>query len=504
MDKTESILPVALRLGINTRHEPLIFLRSDSPVARSEGFETMSRVQIDVNDHTIIATLFIVYSDLIQPGFAGLSETAWKRLDLEKGQRIKLSHAPQVDSLAYIRAKAFGHELNKHQLHEIVRDIVDGHYMDVHLAAFITACANNNMTHEEIVHLTEAMVAAGEQLEWPGDKIVDKHCVGGLPGNRTSPIIVSILAAKGLTTPKTSSRAITSPAGTADVMETMTKVDLTFEQLKQVVKKHHGCLAWGGSVSLSPADDILISVEKALDIDFEGQLIASILSKKIAAGSKYVLIDIPVGPTAKVRSEENAQGLARQLTKVGDELGLKVRVTLTDGSQPVGYGIGPALEAWDVIRVLQNDNSAPPDLKERSVLLAGELLEHAEVIETGTGKAEALRVIESGEAWDKFLQICEAQGGFKQPPVASCKMDVYAEKSGHIHRINNRLLARLAKLAGAPADHASGVYLEGKVGDYIAQGSILLTIHSEAPGELEYALEFYNTHKEMIIIEEGL
>ncbi|AUD78883.1 thymidine phosphorylase [Kangiella profundi] len=504
MDKTESILPVALRLGINSRHEPLIFLRSDSPVARSEGFESMSRVLVQVNNKSIIATLLIVYSDLIQSGFAGLSETAWKRLKLKKGQRIKLSHAPQVDSLAYIRAKAFGHELNKHQLQEIMRDIVDGHYMDVHLAAFITACANNNMTQNEILYLTQGMVDAGETLTWPGDKIVDKHCVGGLPGNRTSPIVVSILAAKGLTIPKTSSRAITSPAGTADVMETMTKVDLSFEQLKQVVQKHHGCLAWGGSVSLSPADDILISVEKALDIDFEGQLIASILSKKIAAGSKYVLIDIPVGPTAKLRSEESAQALANQLTTVGGEMGLKVKVVLTDGSQPVGYGIGPALEAWDVIGVLKNASSAPADLKERSVLLAGVLLEHAEVEATGEGKSEALRVIESGEAWKTFMQICEAQGGFKHPPVACCKMDVHAERSGYIRRINNRLLSRLAKLAGAPADHASGVYMEAKVGHYITEGSTLLTIHSEAPGELEYALDFYNTHKEMIIIEEGL
>lgn len=504
MDKTESILPIALRLGINSRHEPLIFLRSDSPVARSEGFETMSRVQVEVNNKTIIATLLIVYSDLIQSGYAGLSETAWKRLKITEGQRIKLSHAPQVDSLAYIRAKAFGHELNKHQLHEIIRDIVDGHYMDVHLAAFITACANNNMTHDEILYLTQGMVAAGQSLTWPGDKIVDKHCVGGLPGNRTSPIIVSILAAKGLTIPKTSSRAITSPAGTADVMETMTKVDLTFCQLKEVVEKHHGCLAWGGSVSLSPADDILISVEKALDIDFEGQLIASILSKKIAAGSKYVLIDIPVGPTAKLRSQKSAQVLAKQLVAIGDEMGLKVKVVLTDGSQPVGYGIGPALEAWDVLGVLKNSSSAPQDLKERSALLAGELLEHAEVVQVGEGKKEALRVIESGEAWDKFMQICEAQGGFKEPPIGCCKMNVNADTTGYIRRINNRLLSRLAKLAGAPADHASGVYMEAKVGDFITEGSTLLAIHSEAPGELEYALDFYNTHKEMIIIEEGL
>ncbi|MCV6606385.1 MAG: thymidine phosphorylase, partial [Porticoccaceae bacterium] len=212
--------------------------------------------------------------------------------------------------------------------------------------------------------------------------MLDKHCVGGLPGNRTTPVVTAIIAANDLTMPKTSSRAITSPAGTADTMETITTVQLEFEQMRNVVETEGACLAWGGSVSLSPTDDIVIRVERALDLDSEGQLVASVISKKVAAGSKQVLIDIPVGPTAKVRSQAMAQNLRRLLEKTGAALGLEVRTVVTDGSQPIGTGIGPALEARDVLQVLANDGHAPQDLREKSLLLAGEMLEMAEKAET--------------------------------------------------------------------------------------------------------------------------
>lgn len=147
------------------------------------------------------------------------------------------------------------------------------------------ACGDDALNDKEITALTDAMVKAGSRIDWGLDQVIDKHCVGGLPGNRTTPIVVSILTACGLTVPKTSSRAITSPAGTADTMETLTDVSLSLEQMRQVVRNEGGCLAWGGSVRLSPADDLLIQVERALDIDSEGQLIASVLSKKLAAGA---------------------------------------------------------------------------------------------------------------------------------------------------------------------------------------------------------------------------
>ena len=489
-ERIDSTVLVARHFGIDTRQEPVIFLRSDSPVARSEGFEAMSRVNVEVGERSIIATLVIVGEELLPAGQAGLSDAARRLLAAEEGDELRLSYPRPVTSLAHVRSKIYGNALGADALRQIIVDIVAGRYMDVHLAAFITACADAHLNRDEIVYLTDAMVAAGERLQWPGERIVDKHSVGGLPGNRTTPIVVSIVAANGLTMPKTSSRAITSPSGTADTMETLAPVNLDLATMRRVVEKEGACIAWGGSVSLSPADDILIRVERALDVDSEGQLIASILSKKLAAGSTDVVIDMPVGPTAKVRSREAADILSEQLRFVGEALGLNVRVVISDGQQPVGRRIGPALEARDVLAVLQGQAGAPQDLKDRAVCLAGVLLEMAGAAAEGQGQQIATRTLADGSAWAKFQAICEAQGGLREPPHAHYHYDVFAEKDGIVETIDNRVVARIAKLAGAPADKAAGVEMNIKLGDPVRSGDVLMTIHAESPGELEYALEF--------------
>jgi len=313
------------RMGIDSHSEPVAFLRADCHVCRSEGFEAQSRITVTVGNKSVVATLNIVYSDILGKGDIGLSEAAWKRLDIDNGEVATLSHTPSLDSMSHVRSKLYGHRLSRDGMNEIVTDVVAGRYGDIQLAALLTACAGNRLDLNEITWLTQAMVGAGHRIDWGRDKVMDKHCLGGLPGNRTTPIVVSIAAACGLVIPKTSSRAITSPAGTADAMETMTQVTLSLQDMRRVVEKENACLVWGGSVSLSPADDILIRIERALDIDSEGQMVASVLSKKAAAGSTHVLIDIPVGPTAKVRGRQAADHLSHLLKSVGDSLGMQVR-----------------------------------------------------------------------------------------------------------------------------------------------------------------------------------
>ncbi len=491
---------VIKRLGIDTHQEPTVYLRRNSHVCRAEGFATASRVQVGTDNHTIIATLNIIDSDILAPGEIGLSESAFTSLKSAEQSIVHVCHPRPIESLSHLRHKVYGHELTSAQMDSIIQDIVAGHYADVHLATFITACAGDNLSQQEIINLTRAMLEAGDRLDWQQPRVVDKHCVGGLPGNRTTPIVVSILTACGAVMPKTSSRAITSPAGTADTMSTMTEVELELPVLQQVVNQEGGCLAWGGSVHLSPADDILIRAERELDLDSEGQMVASVLSKKIAAGSSHVLIDIPVGPTAKVRSQDAAQTLTQLLVETGRALGLTVEVICTDGSQPVGRGIGPALEALDIIKVLKDESDAPGDLRDRSLLLAGRLLEMAELAETGQGYVTAERTLKNGKAWKKFYQICEVQGGFKQPPVAHYQYIWSSPESGVVSGIDNRNLAKLAKLAGAPEDLAAGVTLEVKLGQSVEQGESLLAIHAESPGALNYAIEFLTDRAEIIKI----
>src|SRR5581483_327277 len=362
------------RLGIDTYQEPVVFLRADSHVCRSEGFESQSRVAVSRGDTHIVATLNVVRPDsavALQLDEAGVSEAAWRSLGGADGERVRIAHPQPVDSFSLVRSKIFGHPFSAAGLRTIVEDIGCGRYSNIEMAAFVTACAGDRLSAEETIALTRAMVATGQRLHWTQPMIMDKHCVGGLPGNRTTLIVVPIVAALGLIIPKTSSRAITSPSGTADTMETLAPVALDAAEIRRVVEREGGCIVWGGAVNLSPVDDILIRVERPLDLDSEAQMVASVISKKAAAGSSHVLIDIPVGPTAKVRSDDAARSLAWRLLETGRAMDLKVDVVLTDGAQPVGCGIGPALEARDVLAVLRNERDAPADLRERAILLAG-------------------------------------------------------------------------------------------------------------------------------------
>lgn len=488
-------------LGIDTYRENIVFMRADCHICQSEGFTALTRIIVHHNDKSIIATLNVVHSELLRHDETALSTEAMKRLSVKDGDCLTFSHLEHIDSLSYVRAKMYHNELSEQHFKEIITDIAAGRYSNIELAAFISVCSDDNLSMNEITGLTKAMISAGQRIQWNDAVVLDKHSVGGLPGNRTTPVVVSIVSAAGLTIPKTSSRAITSPAGTADTMETIAPVNLGLDEIRQVVEKENGCIVWGGAVKLSPADDIIISVEKSLDVDSEGQMIASVLSKKAAAGATHVLIDIPVGETAKVRSSENAELLREHFEVVGTAIGLKVKVILTDGSQPVGRGIGPALEAMDVLSVLRNEQTAPEDLKEKSIMLAGILLELTGKYPGGTGEQTAKEILESGTAWKKFKSICKAQGGFKEPGYAKYKHDVLAEKEGTVKTIDNRRLARVAKLAGAPKSPSAGILFLSPVGKKVKRGETLFTIYSEAQGELDYAIRYMKSNNDIVKIQ---
>lgn len=474
-------------LGIDTYHEAVLFMRKDCYVCRSEGFEVHTRVRVTLNHQHILATLHTIEGDLLGEGEASLSKYAWEQLGAQEGDKICLSHPKPLQSLSFVRSKVYGTELNLKKMRHILKDIVKGRYSDIHLATFLTACAGNHLSHHEIIHLTRAMVDVGESLSWSGELIVDKHCVGGLPGNRTTLVVVPIVTAFGMTMPKTSSRAITSPAGTADTMETLAPVDLSLDHMRRVVEQEGGCIVWGGSVALSPADDALIRVESIMDLDSEGLLIASVLSKKIAAGSTNIVIDIPVGLTAKVRSLERAKSLKQLFETVASAFDISLKIMLSDGEQPVGRGIGPAQEAGDVLAVLQNDPNAPQDLRERSLILAGEILEFSPGVKLGAGKAIAERLLDEGLAWKKFQAICEAQGGLREPPIARYTHTIASQEVGRVVMIDNRQLSRIAKLAGAPHDKAAGVMLYVQLDEMVEKGQPLMDIHAESRGALRYA-----------------
>jgi thymidine phosphorylase len=488
-----------VRAGIDTYQEPVVYMHEDCPICRSEGFEAQARIKVTVENRWIIATLNVVSGEWLRPHQAALSESAWQKLQPKAGACAAMSHPEPVSSMNRIRAKIYGERLAHADYLEIMRDCLAGRLADIELAAFLTACATREIDANEVASLTQAMVDVGARLDWGSGMVLDKHCVGGLPGNRTTPIVVAIVAACGYRIPKTSSRAITSPAGTADAMEMLAPVDLDLIRMRAVVEQEGGCIVWGGSVALSPADDVLIRVERPLDFDSDAQLTASVLSKKIAAGATHVLLDLPVGPTAKIRSSEAARVLGDRLQAVATHFDLKTALYISDGSQPIGRGIGPALEARDVLAVLARSADAPMDLRERALDIAGALLDLAGAPHDGRSLARI--TLDSGRAQSKFESICRAQGGQRTPPQSRYRTPVLAKATGRIAAIDNRALARLAKLAGAPRAPAAGVELHVRLGDSVDRCQPLLTVHAQTPGELDYALDFQSRSAGLIAVE---
>ena len=363
------------RVNLDTGRENVVVISRRSRALRPEVFRGFSRVELRCGGKVLLATLLITDDGLVGIDEIGLAEPAFRRFAEHAGCLVTVSPAMPPSSLDAVRAKIQGRALDDGEIKAIVDDISHYRYSDMEIAAFLVSSANF-MTSGELLALSNAMARAGTQLKWDRPIIVDKHSIGGIPGNRTSMVVVPIVAAHGLTIPKTSSRAITSPAGTADTMEVLARVDLGVEEMKEVVNACHGCLVWGGHVNLSPADDILISVERPLGIDTREQMVASIMSKKLAAGSTHLLIDLPVGPAAKVTTAMDAMRLRKLFEFVGDHFGISVEVVTTDGRQPVCSGIGPVLESQDVIAVLSNAPGAPIDLREKSLRLAAHRLEY--------------------------------------------------------------------------------------------------------------------------------
>lgn len=483
---------VLRRVAIDTYRENVAYLHRDCAVYRAEGFQALSKVEVRANGRRILATLNVVDDEhIVGCAELGVSEDAFDLLGVADGHPASISQAEPASSIPALHRKIAGERLDQNDFRAIVRDIAEHRYSKIELTAFVVACNQGELDREEVYYLTDAMVASGRRLDWRERPVVDKHCIGGIPGNRTSMLVVPIVAAHGMLCPKTSSRAITSPAGTADTMEVLANVELPMEALADIVREHRGCVAWGGTAHLSPADDVLISVERPLSIDSPGQMVASILSKKIAAGSSHLILDIPVGPTAKVRSMPEAQRLRKLFEFVAGRINLTLDVVITDGRQPIGNGIGPALEARDVMQVLENDPAAPNDLRQKALRLAGRMLEFDPDVRGGEGFAIARDILDSGRALAKMQAIIDAQGAkpFRQehPDCGSLSFDVLAETDGVITGIDNLQIARIARVAGAPKVKGAGVDLFHKLGERVAKGQALFRVYADFPSDLEFA-----------------
>ncbi len=422
----------------------------------------------------------------------GLYEETWTKLGVKYGTDVEITVAEKPISTTYIKKKLDGHKLSAEELNEIIKDVVEEDLTDIEISFFVAGCYTYGLDDRETADLTKAIVRNGSQLKFGNKIVADKHCIGGVPGNRTTMIIIPILTYAGIAMPKTSSRAITSPAGTADTMEVLANVVNDAEKLKKIVNKVGGFITWGGGVDLAAADDKMIRTRYPLSLDPQGMLLASIMAKKFSVSANRVLIDIPIGDQVKIKTKKEGKELKRRFLKLGKTLGMVTKVIFSDGSQPIGNGIGPTLEAIDVMETLKCNPQAPKDLREKSIEMAGILFQMCGKTKTAHGgELLAKQILDSGNAYKQMLKIIEAQGKKRNTlkPAKFSKV-IKAEKSGKVKGINNKLLSHIARCAGAPKDMNAGVYIYKKIGDKVEKGEALLTIYATIEERIDYAMEY--------------
>lgn len=477
-------------IPFDTFRENTVALARNSSALRPERLVGLRKVEVSAGGRVLLASPIICDDPcLVGRSDIGLAQPAMRRLGVGPGDRVQVRPAHEPETLSALRAKIAGETLSEADYAAVARDLAAHRWSDMEIAAFLVACAAF-MTPDETLWLTRAMVAAGQTLDWGKPMVVDKHCIGGVPGNRTSLIVTPIVAAHGLIMPKTSSRAITSPAGTADTMEVLAKVELHEAEMRAVVETCGACIAWGGRVNLSPADDVLISVERPLSLDTPEQMVASILSKKVAAGSTHLVLDIPVGPCVKVPDRRTALRLKKLFEFVAERVGLTLEVVVTDALEPIGRGIGPVLEARDVMAVLEGRPDAPADLKEKSIRLAGLLLENDPNVRGGQGERRARELLESGAARTRMEAICEAQGPSPlDRRLGELAAEIKAPTTGRLAAIDSQRIATIARLAGAPTDPGAGLDLLRKTGDLVRAGEPLYRIYASEPSDFGFAVE---------------
>lgn len=467
-------------LYIDSGGKPIVFL--DKTNADEVGVGASGRVKISSKRKEITAIVNISTTS-VKPNTVGINEEVRKKLSLKQNSIVSVDVAPFPKSLQFIHHKLTGKRLLYDEIFEIVKDVVEGNLNEGEISAFVTALSMQGLDLDEAISISSSMVATGKQLHLRKKVIADKHSIGGVPGDKTTLVVVPIIAAAGITIPKVSSRAITSAAGTADRAEALMPVNFGIKDMEEIVKKCNGCIVWGGSLELAPADDIFVRTEYSLYID--PLLLPSIMSKKKAVGATHLVIDIPTGRGAKVKTIGEADLLAKELIELGRRLGIRTHCVLTHGEQPVGHTLGVSLEAMEALGVLMNKTTVP-DLVDKACHLAGSIFE---MLGKDRGYSMAKEILHSGKAEKKMREIIELQGGNPRMSLDDFEIGqkvkkVYSKRSGQVLWMNNSDLVEIARAAGSPKDKGAGIILYKKQGDKVKAGELLFTVYAEKSRKL--------------------
>lgn len=487
------------KIDVSTGSRKYILINSKTAI--DEGISNDSKLEIS---NPLTGTSTVVEVDLteklVSAEEVGIDIETYNILELSNTELLSLDFLSPPKSLSHIRSKLLGNRLGYSEFKEILEDIISKRLGQIETTYFASTGFNPGYNDEEIFDLTKAMANSGSMISWPYEKVVDKHSIGGLAGKGITPIIVSIISSLGLVIPNTSTRAITAPAGTTDVLEVLCDVDFNINEIEKLVKKNGACFVWGGGLDLAPADDALIEIEKPLGIELYDKFIVSILAKKVASGLTHLVLDLPHGPDTKVPNNKDVEVIKKKFEEISRKFGLKIKVHTREANGPDGRGIGPVLEAIDTLKVLRQEPDRFLHLEEISLQLAGELLELSEEAKQGEGYKIAKKQLSSGKAYRKFQKLIEAQGGnpnvkVEDIQVGTFKYEYKATTNGIVNRISNRTLKDLAHSLGNPTVKSSGIFLNKHLNESYVKGDTIFTLFSVSESRLNLAKKILDFSK---------
>ena len=475
--------------------EPIVILNSDDCL--NMGVGSVDRVRVTA-DSTFPAA--VMMSDVsITKGYIGLSPYLMERCGAKEGEKVDVEYCPMPGSIRSIRAKINGASLDYDEIDSIVQDIMKGNLSEKEIIAFVSAFNTSNSDLTEVAYLTRAMASTGRNVDLGVKPVFDFHSLGGVPGNKITPIVVSIVASEGLVIPKLSSRAVSSACGTSDYVDVFCDVEMDSDKLVSTINKVGGVFACGNE-DYAPVGSLIIKAERPMGIDPRPTMMASIMSKKVVIGTTHLLVDVPMGEGSKIEDRAMAEEFARNLRDLGTILGIHVECAVTRADQPIGRMIGPVLEAKECIGILENGTIEGP-VADKACGLAGIILEMAGEKD---GKAKAQKILSSGKAHRKFMEIVKEQNG--DPNLRSEDLipgafvkDVHAKRDGYVQYADSRAMVAIAKGAGAPDDIGAGIEMLHRKGDYVKTGDTLFRIYADNEGKLARAVESARSRRPMYV-----
>ena len=490
------------KLDMENGDTPIIVLNAAD--AQEEGINLGDIVHFNHRDVAISATVEIT-DTAIEPGRVGMYEEIWVKYHIPNDEIVHISVAQRAESLEYIKKKLLGEKLSEHELAVITKDISERRIREAEIAYFMATFFNPGFDEDEVIWAIKGMASSGDILDFKnirnnGDMVVDKHSIGGVAAKGVTLLLVPIIAAHDLVIPNTSTRAITTPAGTTDILEVVMPVALTNEELLEAARKTGASMIWGGAMKLSPADDVLITVERGLHIQSFQKLMVSIIAKKVSMGISHILIDIPYGPGTKVPNPDDVETLRTGFIETFGKVGIKCDVFARMVTSPDGYGIGPGLEVRDILRVYERSDMRPMLLEKTALEMAGRLLELTGKVEEGKGYDSALEKLDNGVALEKFWEIAEAQGAKKRVTSEDIELGEHtttlkATRSGTVSVVDNSIIVKGARALGNPYTKEAGLYLHKTTGDKVEEGDDLITLYATSEDRLENGVNALDMEK---------